>query len=429
MKDIIKLKLKILARLIIKKYRPTVIGITGSMGKTSAKEAVYFVLKEKLSVRMSPKNYNSEIGLPLSIIGATSGGRSLSGWLAVFWKAAWLLLFRDPAYPKVLVLEMGVDHPGDMDYLTSIVKPDVGLETAVSYSHIEYFGSVANIRKEKQILIEQVNNQGLSVLNYDDENTRGMAGVSRARVVTYGLKEGAQLRAQDIIFNFTRGNYELAGMNFKFNNQGAIVPVAMKNVMTESALYAALAAAAVGLHFGMNLVDIARILADYALPPGRMNILPGIKHTFIIDDTYNSSPEAAVAALDILGRMKVEAPAAKYAVLGDMLELGSYTEEGHRRVGQKAAASSLDCLIAVGERSREMMRAAAEAGMDDSCLFYFDQPGEAGRFIQNRLKAGDIVLVKGSQGMRMEKIVKEIMAEPDRAKDLLVRQGEDWEDR
>ncbi len=428
MKSILKFKLKTLARLILKKYQPVIIAITGSMGKTSAKEAIYFILQGKMPVRMSPKNYNSEIGVPLSIIGAPSGNRRLSRWLKVLGKGLWLLLIKNKDYPRVLVLEMGVDRSGDLKYLTAIAPPTVSLVTSVSYSHLEYFGSCANIKKEKQVLIDNVDKHGLAVLNYDNEYTREMADASKALVITYGLKEGADLQAQDITFNFTRGSYDLAGVNFKLNNRGSIVPVFMKNVMTESALYAALAAAAVGLYFDLNLVEIAKRLSDFSLPPGRMNILPGVKHTFIIDDTYNSSPEAALSALDILGRIKVENSTAKYAVLGDMLELGSYTEEGHRLVGAKAADSGLSCLIAVGERARDIMRSASEKGMGDECLFYFDRAEEAGRFIQNRLKAGDIVLVKGSQGMRMEKIVKEIMAEPERASELMVRQDEEWQD-
>ena len=415
--------------MILRRYRPIIIGVTGSIGKTSAKEAIFYVLQDRLKVRMSPKNYNSEIGLPLSIIGAQTAGRSLLGWLGVFLTALKILIVKDEDYPEVLVLEMGVDHPGDMDYLTKIAPPTVGVVTSVSYSHFEYFGSVANIKKEKQVLIENIDRKGLAILNYDSEPAREMAEASKARVLTYGFKPGAELLAQDVNFNFAKGSYDLAGVNFKLNNQGAIVPVFMKNVMTESALYAALAAAAVGLHFKMNLVDIAARLEDFSLPPGRMNILPGIKHTFIIDDSYNSSPDASIAALDILGRIKVEAGAAKYAILGDMLELGSYTEEGHLVVGKKAASSDLQGLIVVGERARFILKGASQAGMEDGSLFYFDKPEEAARFLQNRLKAGDISLIKGSQGMRMEKAVMEIMAEPDRAAELLVRQGEDWRDR
>lgn len=429
MRKAIQLKLKFFARLILKKYQPVIIAITGSIGKTSAKEAVYCVLKDKMAVRMSQRNYNNEIGLPLTIIGVTSAGRNLAGWFKIFAQALWLIMFKDKNYPRVLILEMGVDHPGDMAYLTAIAPPTVGLVTSVSYSHLEYLGSVDNVRKEKQVLIENLDNKGLAILNYDNELTRSMAEASRAKVLTYGLQDGANLQAQDIVFNFTKGTYELSGLNFKMNYDGAVVPVFMPEVMTESALYAALAAAAVGLYFDLNLIEIAQALSSFHLPKGRMNILPGIKHTFIVDDTYNSSPEAAIAALDILSRIKIEEPAAKYAVLGEMLELGPYTEEGHRLVGEKLAKSNINHLIAVGERARDIIRGATAAGLSDDYIFYFDDAVEAGRFLQNRIKAGDIILIKGSQGVRMEKTVREIMAEPERAAELLVRQGEEWHEK
>jgi UDP-N-acetylmuramyl pentapeptide synthase len=160
-----------------------------------------------------------------------------------------------------------------------------------------------------------------------------------------------------------------------------------------------------------------------------MNLLPGIKHTFIIDDTYNSSPEAAISALDVLSQIKVDAGAEKYAVLGDMLEIGSYTEEGHKLVGAKVVKNQINHLIAVGEKARDFIRGAKEAGMEDDYIFYFDKPEEAGRFLQNRIKAGDVLLIKGSQGARMEKIVLELMAEPERAAELIVRQGKEWENK
>lgn len=160
-----------------------------------------------------------------------------------------------------------------------------------------------------------------------------------------------------------------------------------------------------------------------------MNLLPGIKHTFIIDDTYNSSPEAALAAVDVLRRVKTDATAEKYAIMGDMLEIGVYTEEGHQLVGRKIADSGINHLIAVGEKARGFIRGAKEAGMEDDYIFYFDHPEEAGRFLQNRIKAGDVLLIKGSQGARMEKIVKELMAEPERAKELIVRQEKEWENK
>lgn len=426
MKSFLQLLLKILAKRILKKYQPRIVGITGSIGKTSAKEAIFWVLKNRLAVRTSFKNYNNEIGLPLTIIGRESPGRSAWGWLGLFKKALSLCLFSDKNYPRVLVLEMGVDRPGDMDYLTEIAKPDMGLVTAVSYSHLEYFGSVINIKKEKQVLIEKLDSQGLAILNFDNEYSRDMAKVSKAKVLTYGLKPGANLQAQDIIYNFTKEGYDLSGVSFKLNYNGSIVPVVMKNAMSETSVYSALAAAAVAIQFDFNLVDIAKVLSDFNLPKGRMNLLAGIKHSFIIDDTYNSSPEACLSAIDILSQVKTDETSDKYAVLGDMLEIGTYTEEGHRLVGKKVATSGIKYLIAVGERARDFIRGAKEVEFEDDFIFYFDKPEEAGKFLQNRIKAGDVLLVKGSQGARMEKVVKELMAEPDRASELIVRQGKEW---
>lgn len=428
MRKILQFKLKILAKLIVRKYQPHIIGITGSIGKTSSKEAITTVLDGRFRVRASFKNYNNELGVPLTIIGHESAGRSLSGWLAVFAKAWRLILITDKNYPEILVLEMGVDRPGDMAYLCSIVTPEIGIETAVSYSHLEYFGSVNNIKKEKQVLIENVDNKGLSVLNYDNELTRDMAEVSRAKVITYGLHEGASLQAQDISYNFSKGDYDLSGLHFKMSYDGSIVPVFMKNVLSEPAIYAALTGAAVGLHFDMNLVEIAGALNNFNLPVGRMNLLAGLNHTFVIDDTYNSSPEACVSALNVLGNIRISEDGKKYAVLGDMMEIGDYTEDGHKLVGAKVAELKLDYLVAVGERAKFMTTGAKEAGLSESKIFHFDTTKEASEFLLGKINMGDVVLVKGSQFMRMEKIVKVLMAEPEKANELLVRQGAGWEE-
>lgn len=426
MKKILQFKLKIISKLILKKYHPVVIGITGSIGKTSAKEGILAVLKNNLRTRGSIKNYNNEIGVPLTIIGRESPGKNIWGWLSLFLYALKLIIFRNKKYPEVLVLELGVDRPGDMKYLVDIARPDIGIVTAVSHSHLEYFGSLINIKKEKQVLIESLPINGLAILNYDNEAARDMAKSSSAAVLTYGLAAGANLQAQDISYNYLKEGYDLSGINFKLNNNGSIIPVMLKNVMAQTALYSALAAAAVGVYFKLNLVKIAQSLNDFSLPKGRMNLLPGVKHSFIIDDTYNSSPESSIAAINTLAKIKIDKNSSKYAVMGDMLEIGSYTEEGHRLVGETVAKSNIKYLLAVGERARDIIRGAKNADMDDDFIFYFDKPEEAGKFLQNRLQAGDVLLVKGSQGVRMEKIVKELMAEPEKAEQLLVRQGLEW---
>ena len=428
MHKILQFKLKIMAKLVIRRYQPHIIGITGSIGKTSAKEAVCTVLAGRFRVRASFKNYNNELGLPLTIIGHESAGKSLSGWLAIFIKAWKLVLVKDKNYPEVLVLEMGVDRPGDMSYLCSIIVPEIGIETAVSYSHLEFFGSVQNIKKEKQVLIENVINKGLAVLNYDNEFTREMSAVSRAKVITYGLTDGADLKAQDISYNFSKGDYELSGLHFKMSYNGSIVPVFMKNVLSEPAIYAALAGAAAGLYFEMNLVEIASALNDFNLPVGRMNLLAGFNHSFIIDDTYNSSPEACLAALAVLGNIRISEEGKKYAVLGDMLEIGNYTEEGHKLVGEKTAKNGIDYLVAVGEQAKFIGEGARAAGFKEENIFYFNDSIAAGEFLKSKINNGDVILVKGSQSMRMEKATKCILAEPERAKELLVRQGSQWQE-
>lgn len=427
MRKILQFKLKILAKLILFRYKPRVVGVTGSIGKTSAKEAVCQVLGAHFKVRSSFKNYNNELGLPLTIIGEESAGKCLLGWIKIFLKALRLFLIKDANYPEVLVLEMGIDRPGDMTYLCSIVTPEVGIETAVSYAHLEYFGNINNIKKEKQVLIENVDNKGVSVLNYDNELTREMHEVGRAKVITYGLQLGADLQAQDVSYNFSKGDYDLAGLHFKMSYDGSIVPVFMKNVLSEPAIYAALSGAATGLHFGLNLVEIAKSLNDFNLPVGRMNLLAGMNHTFIIDDTYNSSPDAAIAALNVLGKVRISEEGKKYAVLGDMMEIGDYTEDGHFLVGEKAAELEIDYLVAVGDRAKFMIK-GAESTNNKIKTFYFDNTKEASEFLVSKINLGDIILVKGSQAIRMERIVKELMAEPERAKELLVRQGSNWEE-
>jgi UDP-N-acetylmuramoyl-tripeptide--D-alanyl-D-alanine ligase len=419
--------LKLLSRLILKKYRPEIIAISGSIGKTSAKEAIFLVLSTRLSVRASLKNYNNELGVPLTIIGAVSPAKSLSGWLKILIKSLKLFVFRDPTYPKILVLEMGIDRPGDMKYLVDLAPPTIGVITAVSYAHLDYFGTLQKIKKEKQVLIENVSLKGLSVLNYDNEAARSMAEVSPARVLTYGFKIGADLLAQDVNYKFQQGNYEISGVNFKLNYEGSIVPVNMPNILGEGGIYAALAAASVALHLGFHLMEIAESLRSLRLPAGRMQLLAGIKHTFLIDDSYNSSPEACLSALNVLGQIKVDKQAYKYAVLGDMLEIGNYKEEAHYNIGREIFAQGIDFLVSVGVNSLIIDRGAKEAGMMADHIFHFETAEEAGIFVRENLFEGDVVLIKGSQAIRLEKVTKKLLAEPEKASKLLIRQEESWQ--
>lgn len=421
--------LKIASSLVLKKYNPRIIGVTGSLGKTSTKEALFTVLASKFRVRRNEKNYNNEIGLPLTIIGADSGEDSFLKWFLVFLKWLWVMLWPHE-YPEVLILEMGADHPGDIKYLTSFIRSRVGVITDFSGSHIEFFKDIEGVAKEKGILVKELGEKDLAVLNIDNQHVAMLKEHLKCRVMTFGFSDEAEIKATDIAFNYagdeenlsgTSG--EIRGLSFKLNYKGTSLPVRLNRILAKHQIYSALAAAAVGVDFGLNLVEIGAALENFSMPYGRMNLIPGIKNTFIIDDTYNSSPASAAAALEALGEIRSQR---KIAALGDMLELGEETESGHKKVADKFLEIGGNIFIAVGKRMQSAVLELEAKRFRSEDVFVFDDPMQAGRKLQEIIREGDLVLVKGSQGMRMEKIVEEIMAEPRKADELLCRQSQHW---
>lgn len=421
MRKIVQKILKILAKLVLDKYKPEVIAITGSVGKTSAREVIYAVLKSKFSVRQSAKNYNNEIGVPLSILGCAASGKSFLGWLKIFCRGLNLLFKTDKNYPRILVLEMAADKIGDIKYLASFVPRKVGVITSVEKVHLEHFESLEKIAAEKQCLIEGLKNNAWAALNADNDLVYKMAKNTKAEILFFGFSEKAQVRAAEINISEKEG---LKGISFKLLYDGKVIPVFLPQTLGKQQVYAALAAVCLGIIYGMNLVEITEALKEFKSPSGRMNLISAVKNALIIDDTYNASPVSMIAALETLESISA-VKGRKIAILGDMLELGSYTEEGHKEVGGKAA-QVVNLLITVGEKARDIGRGAAKAGLSSDLIFTFTDLAAAGKFAQDRIKEGDLILIKGSQGARMEKITKELMAEPLRAKELLVRQEDRW---
>ena len=411
-----------MAVVVLKRHKPKVVAITGSVGKTSTKAAVFAVLASKYVVRENQKNYNNEIGIPLTIIGAESGGKNIFKWLWIFFK--WLFVIIFPGYPEILVLELGVDRPGDMKYFMSFIQPAVGIITNVSLSHIEFFKTVENIAKEKRVLVEAIMQDGWAILNADDENTLKMSQNTLAQLVSFGQAENAKVNASNLVYNYQGDKPE--GISFKLNYEGKNIPIRLKNILAAHYVYAALVGIATGIIFKINLVDIAKALESFRSPQGRMNLIAGKAGSFIIDDTYNASPMSTLAALSVLEQLKAKR---KIAVLGDMLELGDLTRSGHGEVGQKIFSSKVDIFIAVGTRMRDAVGELIALGFPSANIFQFNDPESAGEKVEQLIKAGDFVLVKGSQGMRMEKIVEKILENHNDRKNLLCRQSVEWRNK
>jgi len=410
--------LKALSITALNKYKPVVIAITGSVGKTSTKEAIYSVLKSHFGenrVRRNQRNYNNELGVPLTIFNLETGGHSVLKWIPKFIKIFWMLIFK-VKYPDFLILEMGADKPGDIKYLLDFVKHKVGVVTAVGEIpvHVEFFESPEMVAEEKKTLVKMLDKEGIAILNYDDERVRKMAEGIDAKIMTYGLDDKADIRATNYDLKI-KNNGNISELNFKLDFKGSSVPAKLINVLGYQHLYSALAAAAVGIVFNVNLVEISEALQQIKLMPGRMRMLKGIKNSLVVDDSYNAALLSMEAGMDSL---KVFAGQRKIVVLGDMLQIGKYSPEAHIRLGKKAAEVA-DLIFAVGNRAGFVAEGAINAGFDANKVFQFLTADEAKTELQKAIKEKDVIFVKGSRSIKMEKIILEIMAEPERAEELL----------
>ncbi len=360
-----------------------VIGITGSVGKTSTKELTYSVMRQRYATLHSKGNLNSEQGLPLSLLELT------------------------PEHERA-VLEMGMYGLREIHTLTTLARPHIGVITNVGPVHLSRLGSIENIALAKSELVRALPSAeagGVAILNWDDEHVRAMAEVTSARVFRYGLTADADLWAEDISSN------GMEGIRFRFHYRAqesrkidslyVRVPL-----LGRHSVHTALRAAAVGLVEGLSWEEIVAGLQSI---PGQIRLVavPGINSSTIIDDTYNASPTSTVAALNLLNDITPEHNGRRVAVLGDMLELGPYTAEGHKIVGRRAA-DVVDILITVGELGRAIGEEAREAGLPAARLYMTNTFEEAVVLIQRAIHPNDLVLVKGSRAVGMDRIVPAI---------------------
>jgi len=426
-KKIIILILQWEARIILKKYKPKVIAITGSVGKTTTKDALYAVLSKFYYVRKSEKSHNSQIGLLLTILGCPNGWNDPVIWFENILKGL-KLIFIKGSYPEFLVLEVGASKSGDIVKILKWLKTDIVILTAIGLvpAHIEFFGSYEKVLIEKAELVKSLKDGGLLFLNNDNVDVLKYINRKDVRRISFGVSEDADFRAsnKNIFYNNTKDHQSVpVGISFKVNYEGNCLPVILEGIFGDNNVYGALVSIAVAKELGLDILQALSALRSYDAPPGRMRILQGVNGSFIIDDSYNSSPKALESALQTFA--EISGTKRKIAILGDMLELGKHTNDAHFAIGN-IIPNTTDMLITVGLRAKVISGASLDAGMNKENINHFNNTIQAGEFIKNNIKQGDMVLIKGSQAMRMEKIVEMIMMYPEYKDQVLVRQEKEW---
>jgi UDP-N-acetylmuramoyl-tripeptide--D-alanyl-D-alanine ligase len=377
-------------------------------------------------VRKSEKSFNSEIGLPLTILGLKNAWMNPFAWLINIFRGVSLIIFPHK-YPAWLILEVGADKPGDILSVSKWLKSDVVVMTRIAEIpvHIEQFKNQKEVVKEKSYLIKTLKDGGILILNNDDPSIIKLKEKTDNRKITFGFEEGSDLLASNyhIVYGGEDGEIMPKGIAFKIDHDGNNMPIRLNGIFGKQNVYTALAAFSVGISQGLNFVKMIDVLRDHSGPPGRFKPLHGIKNTLVIDDTYNSSPVALEMALQSFSELKSKGR--KIAVLGDMLELGEHTEEAHKNIG-KLIPDICSELITVGEKGKLFADGAQSAGMDVFKIHEFKNSKDAANFLVGYIKEGDIMLVKGSQGVRMEKVMEAVISEEKNDRSHLVRQDDEW---
>lgn len=361
--------LRRLARAARRRWNRPVVAVTGSNGKTTTKELIGAALSVRMKVAKSAGNLNNEFGLPLSLLRFDGGA-------------------------EVGVVEMGMNHPGEIRRLADIAEPAVGVVTNVNAVHLEFFDSVDGIARAKRELIESLPATGTAVLNADDARVRDFASVHPGQTVTFGIDQPAGFRAVDLEENTPSGVRFRA--TFRGEDRGVEFSSSLPGRHNVSNMLAAIATASV---FGIGLAELPEALSSVGAGRMRGEILDlgGVR---VISDCYNSNPRAVAAMLEVL---RASPARRRIAVLGEMRELGTAAAELHRETGKLAARAGLDLLIAVTGDAREIAESAREAGMPAAATEFFETAQQAGERLARIVRPGDHVLLKGSRGVALEK--------------------------
>ncbi len=413
--------LAVLSRMIIRKYRPQIVMITGSVGKTSTKDAVAAMLAAHTTLRASEKSYNSEFGVPFTIIGVKNPWTSLFAWAEVFCEALRLIIF-PVVYPKALVLEVGADRPGDLARILRIATPDAVVVTRLPDVpvHVEAYATPAAVRQEEFAPAYALATGAPLILSSRDTYAREMARNTQARVILFGFSDDADIHLSEPTVAF-EGEHPI-GMQARATVGKKICTLLARGALGRAQILAPAAALATAVALGVPLEEAGAGLTHYVPPAGRGRLLRGSAGSVLIDESYNSSPAATEASLEALALLTNAKR--RIAVLGDMLELGRYSRTEHERIGTTAATLAT-MLITVGPRAKAMCTAALASGMAPTQVQCTETTHEAMGVLQSIVQEGDAILIKGSQSMRMERIVESLLADPTDVV-LLVRQEKEW---
>ncbi len=409
--------LKFMAKKRMKKFKGKIIAVTGSVGKTSTKDAIFCVLNRQFKVKRSKKSLNTEFGLLLTILDIDTGYSSFVKWFWLLLKAFLHSLTKD--YSEILLLEFGVDKPGDMNFLLSIAKPDIAIFTNVFPVHLEenQFSDIQDIFKEKRKLIDSLENKGTAILNIDNDLIKILTkSRNKNKTFTYGSSKEADFWASQI-------KTSLEGTSFILHHDMKRYDVLLP-VLGKFQASVTLPAIICGHLMEIPIELCIEALSSFSLPPGRMNIISGLEESIILDSSYNSSPFALKKALFLLKELGEKKR--KVAVLGDMNELGEKSQYLHEKIGE-IIPDCVDILLTVGSCAKIIAKKAEEKGLSPKNIFTFNSAKAASDFFKENIKKNDLILVKGSQNnVRLENFIKNLMTEPEKAKELLVRQEKFW---
>ncbi len=433
------------AKRVLLRERPFVITVSGAVGKTTTKRAIGAMLEchdHSAPFRVSPKSYNNELGVPLTVFGHDAPSRSVGAWFRLLKDGFVYGSGLKRLGVKTFVFEIGADKPGDLDYLLNLLTPDLAVVSAVMPDnegltpvHTSNFPSAEALVDEETKPVMRTRTEGTVVLNADDRRVFAMRHATAAPLLTFGESDAADIRILEhkVITKATDHGEVPTGIQLRYKVLQREETFYIPNVFGRSVAYAVGAALAVAVALDFTPEEYRAFANHFEPYPGRTRIIPGIKATTLYDDTYNASPSAVLAGLRDLAETPVRPGQRKIACIGEMRELGESAERMHRFIGAEAAKLKIDLLVPCGRMARVLAEGALANGMTDEQVNVFDDVPEAGQWLQRFIKPGDIIFAKASEGRldsvgaRMDRLVKELMAEPNRAAELLVRQDKAWQ--